>query len=823
MKKFFSIATLCGLFLLQLHAYAQQVPTETSPLGAPRIVNFAALAAEEALHPHLVEPRDFEADEEAHTGMPVNMPVPRDAVKNYVEIPAEGLRATSPAPVASFNGLLDNGQVIPPDVQGAAGPNHLMEMLNSTFRVFNKTGGTVSTVSISTFYGFSSSNFYSDPRITYDPYNDRWISCLMADVPGGHNGVYVAVSQTSDPTGTWNIYNFDATGNNSDIFDYPAMGFNKDWVVITGNVFNGSSVFQKVKVLVFDKAAMYANTSSTVTTFSDNSIFTLQPAVTYDNTVGTVYMVTNWNANSGGFGYLKLFTISGSVSAPVYTAGNTVGVNQTWSTSSKTAPQLGSSNKISTNDTRVQNAVYRNGYLYCSQTVYLPTSSANRASVQWWQIDPSNSSVAQFGRVDDATGTNFYAFPSITVNANDDVLVGYSTFSSSIYASSAYSFRTANDALNTLQDPYLYKAGLATYYKTFGGSSNRWGDYSACVVDPVDGSFWTLQEFANSPSNNWGTAWANVAASNVAVCSVPASLASSNITQTSADVSWGAVSGASSYTLQYKLTSSGTWTQINTSSTSQSLSGLTSGAQYEFQVQASCTNGGTSAFSASALFTTQSNACTDTYEPNNSKNQAKAITAGVTIQALIGNSTDKDFFSFSNTSGQPNIRVSLTNLPANYNLKLFNPSGSQIAQSTNSGTTNETVKYNTATVGTYKAQVLGVNGAFNSTTCYSLIAEISSTPWRLDGEETAVANTLTSIYPNPSDGHLTAAYTSAVTGNVSVSVTDLFGKQVLTESLEVSEGMNALKLDMATAPNGFYLIRIISGNETCQMKFQIER
>ena len=65
----------------------------------------------------------------------------------------------------------------------------------------------------------------------------------MADVPGGHNGVYVAVSQTSDPTGTWNIYNFDATGNNSDIFDYPAMGFNKDWVVITGNVFNGSSVF----------------------------------------------------------------------------------------------------------------------------------------------------------------------------------------------------------------------------------------------------------------------------------------------------------------------------------------------------------------------------------------------------------------------------------------------------------------------------------------------------------------------------------------------------------------------------------------------------
>ncbi len=74
MKKFFSLTAVWGLFLLQLNVQAQQVTTETSPLGAPRIVNFAALAAEEALHPHLVEPRDFEADEDEHTGMPMNMP-----------------------------------------------------------------------------------------------------------------------------------------------------------------------------------------------------------------------------------------------------------------------------------------------------------------------------------------------------------------------------------------------------------------------------------------------------------------------------------------------------------------------------------------------------------------------------------------------------------------------------------------------------------------------------------------------------------------------------------------------------------------------------
>jgi hypothetical protein len=61
------------------------------------------------------------------------------------------------------------------------------------------------------------------------------------------------------------------------------------------------------------------------------------------------------------------------------------------------------------------------------------------------------------------------------------------------------------------------------YYATFGGTLNRWGDYSATVVDPInDLDFWTLQEYASSqdlcstPSSTctggWGTWWANVVA-----------------------------------------------------------------------------------------------------------------------------------------------------------------------------------------------------------------------------------------------------------------------------------------------------------------------
>ena len=71
-----------------------------------------------------------------------------------------------------------------------------------------------------------------------------------------------------------------------------------------------------------------------------------------------------------------------------------------------------------------------------------------------------------------------------------------------------------------MQPVALLKAGEAPYFKTLGGTENRWGDFSATVVDPTDDtSFWTLQEYAMTHDtfidNNtnvvdrsrWGTWW----------------------------------------------------------------------------------------------------------------------------------------------------------------------------------------------------------------------------------------------------------------------------------------------------------------------------
>ncbi len=154
-------------------------------------------------------------------------------------------------------------------------------------------------------------------------------------------------------------------------------------------------------------------------------------------------------------------------------------------------------------------------------------------------------------------------------------------------------------------------------------------------------------------------------------CGTPSGLAASSITQTSATLAWGAVSGATSYNLQWKLGSSSTWTTVSgLTATSYALSGLTASTAYNYQVQAVCP-AGSGSYSSAASFTTAGTSCTDNYETNETRNNAKAITVGTAITAKIGTSTDKDYFKFSNTTALRNVKVNLTNLPLDYDLKLY--------------------------------------------------------------------------------------------------------------------------------------------------------
>ena len=193
---------------------------------------------------------------------------------------------------------------------------------------------------------------------------------------------------------------------------------------------------------------------------------------------------------------LRFYSITGSISSPNINTNQVFPATEPWSSSPSVAnfaPQANSSVAIQNNDARIQNVVFRNGSIWATHTVFYPHSGPTRSAVQWWQLSTAGS-IQQVGRVDDQSGVNFYSFPSISVNKFNDALLGFSSFSTNQYASANYTFRAFDDGANTMRTIVTLKAGEGVYYKTGTGTRNRWGDYSATMVDPVnDADFWTIQ------------------------------------------------------------------------------------------------------------------------------------------------------------------------------------------------------------------------------------------------------------------------------------------------------------------------------------------
>lgn len=545
-------AAFAAIFLLFACSPAfSQISGKTVTVSKSSIIDFKTIEAYNRAHPYDPNERRIagimNGSGEEEEEMP-KMKVPRNAkvmtdpfgkmatVNSRDNSSFSSTTTSSPAPGITFNGIDDNITAIPPDVGGQVGPNHVMTALNSQLRISTRTGAVIGTVTLNAFFASLGNPSTFDPKLLYDPYNNRWILTACANGGAATSAVLTGVSQTNDPTGTWNLYSTDADATDVDWFDYPSMGFNKDWIVVGGNMFTrAGNSFTAGKLFVYKKADLYAGVASPAITVinAGTNGFTICPAVTYDNIISTLYLTQNYNGNSGGNGFIGFYTITGSIGSEVLSAATLVSTPNPWSRSASVAnfaPQAGTANKVDCNDSRMQKTIYRNGKIWCTHSVFLPAGATTRSAVQWWQLSPA-AAVLQRGRIDDPTGATFYAFPSIDVNQNDDALIGCAKFNAGIFPSACYALRMNTDPVNTFQNDYVYKAGLAKYYKTYGGASNRWGDYTSVCVDPTDNlSFWTVQEYAMPPTGGydaWGTWWANIdpygcqpvpAASSVAVC-----------------------------------------------------------------------------------------------------------------------------------------------------------------------------------------------------------------------------------------------------------------------------------------------------------------
>jgi hypothetical protein len=312
--------------------------------------------------------------------------------------------------------------------------------------------------------------------------------------------------------------------------------------------------------------------------------------------------------------------------------------------------------------------------------------------------------------------------------------------------------------------------------------------------------------------------------STTTTCAVPTGLSAGTITASAATISWTAVSGATAYTLNYKTSAASAYTSVNVSGTSYSLSGLTASTTYSYQVSASCGTNSTSAFTTATTFTTlaaTSTGCADAFEPNNSLSAAKSIAVNTSISGLISSATDVDYFKFTTSSTAKNIKVTLTALPADFDIKLYSPTGAVVGSSVNAGTSDESITYNNGAVGTYTVYIYGYSGVFNATKCYTLKAQTASSSFRFDPyvmskKESEFPITL---YPNPTQDVLNVLFSSRSENMVEAVLIDLSGKVLARKELSSTVGVNKFEFETSGLTPGLYLMQVRSEEGVQTEKF----
>ena len=309
-------------------------------------------------------------------------------------------------------------------------------------------------------------------------------------------------------------------------------------------------------------------------------------------------------------------------------------------------------------------------------------------------------------------------------------------------------------------------------------------------------------------------------------CGDPTGLSNTAPSQTSTTVSWNAVGGANNYDVDYKTNAASTWVNAATATTALSvdLSGLTAGTLYNWRVKANCSAGASNYVQANFTTATPPVTCPGSYDVSTNDNTAGAATIPLNtdVYGLINVRGDNDYYKFIITNGGT-ITISLTTLPADFQLALLNSSGNTLLSSTNTSTTSETIDA-TVAPGTYYARVYPKsNGAFNANNCYTLRVETGTAGKTINPELVSVSDNKLSVFPNPAGFDANLAFNSKVNGTSVITVVNQLGSVVLKRTIAVNEGENVRKLDVSSLASGMYYIKIQNGTSEQTSKIVIRR
>ncbi len=474
------------------------------------------MIAPRGLHPKLQRegklPRQRQAGEMRTELAPTRVEAPKSPATDNLGI-AKGFEGI---------GFANSFGSVPPDTHVATGPQHIVEVTNTTIAFYSRATGK--RLFIQDLYVFFAPTgvvtFGFDPIVTYDDIAERFVVAMIDDDDDLAIGYLLyAVSNTSNPLdGFTEMHRIDVTQNGfvldeTVLPDFPKIGWNADVHVITLNMF-GSETFDHVSVIVIDKSTALDSNPATLSfsqTDRDPVDFTLMPAVMHGSVSGDPMWFVMESGDALGSD-LRIVKMTDILDSPTFTDTDlSVGAY----VFPPNADQPGSDafgGRIQTNDSSIISAAWRNDRLLAAHSIGL--GSPSQSHVRWYEFDTSGSSptLTQQGTINPGVGIHTY-YPSIEIAPNGDIGMTFMQSSSTEFMSMYVTGQNAANAPRQMRTPVLARAGLRTYRAfdcvvgTFFVDDCRAGDYSGISIDPnFSNMFCAANEYATSKgSNNWGT------------------------------------------------------------------------------------------------------------------------------------------------------------------------------------------------------------------------------------------------------------------------------------------------------------------------------
>jgi hypothetical protein len=411
------------------------------------------------------------------------------------------------------------------DASGAVGATQYVQLVNDEYTVYNKSTGAVVTGPVAENALWSNSGDVcatavgGDGTVTYDQLANVWVFQHHATPTGGPYLNCLAISTTSDATGTYQIYDFELT----QMFpDKPRLALWADGYYISQDILNPSTkVFQRSQVCALDRDAMLAGAGNgnvnsvcfqgsvslptfVVTTLDGQTLPpTGEPQFVWQldqrpnngrNNLNSFQFHVDWTTPSNS-------TFSGPVAnaLPAYT--------DACANFQPCIPQPGTSNVLQGWGDRLNGrVVYRNFGTYESivmtHAVTRGTGTTGHAAIRWYEYrTPLTPVIYQSGTL--APDNNWRWMGGIGQDQFGDIAVGYNVSSTTVYPGIRFSGHANTDKINVMEPEVTVVSGAGAQ----NGTNKNWSSFSTMSVDPVDDCtfYYTNEYYATSSQSGWKT------------------------------------------------------------------------------------------------------------------------------------------------------------------------------------------------------------------------------------------------------------------------------------------------------------------------------